>query len=269
MTAIPNDQTPDPAQPELVLSERLDGVLRLTLNHPEKRNTFSMEMLAALKERLAEAEQDKAVRALIIAANGPVFSSGHNIKEFVGAEEERAREIIDLSSELMLGLRRLPKPVIAQVAGLATAAGCQLVAICDLVVASREARFQTPGVMIGLFCSTPMVPLSRAIPSKKTMEMLLTGEPISAEEAERLGLVNRVVSPEKLEEETLALARKIISFSGFTIGLGKKAFYEQLPLDLPAAFKIGKAAMVRNVVAQDGQEGMSAFLEKRPPEWSD
>ncbi len=252
-----------------VLTRREEGIGIITLNRPEKRNNLSSETLAALREALDGFAADTAVRAIIIQAEGPVFSSGHNMKEFVGADEASARAVFDVSSKLMADLQRLPKPVIAQVAGLASAAGCQLVASCDLVVAATTARFQTPGVMIGLFCSTPMIPLSRAVPPKIAMEMLLTGEPISAEEAERHGLVNRVVPPEKLEAETLALARQIIQYSGSTIGLGKKAFYEQLPLDLDAAYEVGKEAITRNAMNPAGQEGMRAFLDKRPPKWRD
>lgn len=252
--------------PPLLLRKE-EGIGFITLSRPEKRNNFSRETLAALREAVDDMAGDDEVRAIIIDAQGPVFSSGHNMKEFVGCDEASAREIFDFSSKLMADLQRLPKPVIAQVAGLASAAGCQLVASCDLVVAASTARFQTPGVMIGLFCSTPMVPLSRAVPPKKAMEMLLTGEPISAEEAERHGLVNRVVPPERLEAETLALARQIIQYSGSTIALGKEAFYKQLPLTLDAAYEVGKEAITRNAMTEDGQEGMRAFLEKRPPKW--
>lgn len=259
-TAHENDQP-------LVLERREDGIGILTLNRPQKRNIFSSEMLHAMREVLERFAADAAVRAIVIAANGAVFSAGHNMREFVDADPASAKQVFDLSSELMLMLQELPKPVIAQVEGLASAAGCQLVASCDLVVAATTARFQTPGVMIGLFCSTPMIPLSRAIPPKKAMEMLLTGEPIGAEEALQAGLVNRVVSPENLEAETLALARKIIQYSSATIALGKQAFYKQLPLDMAAAYEVGKEAITRNAMDPDGQEGMRAFLEKRPPKW--
>ncbi len=252
-----------------LLHHQIDGIAILILNNPKRRNALSSPLLAALRESLDRIREDSAVRVVVLRSTGPVFSSGHDMRELVGRDAESYAAVFAASTGVMEAIRLLPQPVIAQVHGLATAAGCQLVATCDLAIAADTASFATPGVQIGLFCTTPGVAVSRAVRSKKAMEMLLTGEPISAEEAERLGLVNRVVPPEKLEEETLALARKIISYSGFTIGLGKKAFYEQLPLDLPAAFKIGKAAMVRNAVAQDGQEGMSAFLEKRPPKWSD
>ena len=172
------------------------------------------------------------MRAVVIAHSGPVFSAGNNIRELVGADQEAAAALFRLSSAMMGQIRNLPKPVIAQVEGLASAAGCQLAATCDLIVAAETAAFQTPGVMIGLFCSTPMVPLSRAIPTKKAMEMLLTGRPIDAHEAERLGLVNRVVPAERLADETLALAAEIIAYGAETIAMGKQAFYRQLPLPI-------------------------------------
>lgn len=251
----------------MVLLHREEGVGVMTLNRPGKRNIFSTEMLAAMRAAFEELARDKAVRAIVIAAKGPVYSAGHNMKEFVGADYDSARAVFDYSSDFMLSLQRTPKPVIAQVEGLASAAGCQLAASCDLVVAATSASFQTPGVKIGLFCSTPMIPLSRAVPPKVAMEMLLTGEPIGAEEALRAGLVNRVVPPEDLEAETMALARQIIQYSGATIALGKQAFYEQLPLEPEEAYAVGKEAITRNAMDPDGQEGMSAFLEKRPPKW--
>ena len=210
---------------------------------------------------------DDEVRAVILAAKGPVYSSGHDMREVIGVEADRAAELFTRSTKMMESIREMPKPVIAQVQALASAAGCQLVASCDLAVAASGAGFQTPGVQIGLFCSTPMVPLSRAIPPKKAMEMLLTGEAISADDALAAGLVNRVVPPERLEEETMALARRIAAFSSYTVGLGKEAFYKQLPLSFQDAYEVGIEAMVRNVVADDAQEGMTAFLEKRQPRW--
>ena len=249
----------------LVLSEIRERVAILTLNDPKKRNPLSKAMLEELSGRLREAETDPAVRAVILAHAGPVFSAGHNIRELVGAKREEAEALFRLSSGLMEQIHALPKPVIAQVEGLASAAGCQLAATCDLIVAAETAAFQTPGVMIGLFCSTPMVPLSRAIPAKKAMEMLLTGSTIDAHEAERLGLVNRVVPAERLAEETLALAVGIIAYSGETIAMGKEAFYRQLPLPLDAAYQLARETMTRNAMTEDAQEGMLAFLEKRPP----
>lgn len=255
------ESNPEP----LILVEHREGVAVFTLNDPDKRNTLSTAMLEELSARLREAGEDPAVRAVIIAHRGPAFSAGHNIRELVGAERETAEALFRLSSEMMQQIRNLPKPVIAQIEGLASAAGCQLAASCDLVLAAETASFQTPGVMIGLFCSTPMVPLSRAIPAKKAMEMLLTGRPIDACEAERLGLVNRVIPAERLADETLDLAAEIITFSGETIGMGKLAFYRQLPLPLEEAYEIARETMTRNAMTEDAQEGMSAFLEKRPP----
>jgi enoyl-CoA hydratase/carnithine racemase len=255
------------AQP-LVLTTVRAGVATLTLNNPSKRNALSTQMILALQAELQRAAEDKAIKAVILAANGPVFSSGHDLKEFVGADPSSSAKLLKLCTTVMEQVRLHPKPVIAQVHALASAAGCQLVASCDLVVASTEAQFQTPGVKIGLFCSTPMIPLSRAIAPKKAMEMLLTGTPISAEAAERAGLVNRVVAPAALADETFALAAHIVTYSGGTLALGKQAFYRQLPLDMARAYEVGQEAMLRNNEMADAQEGMSAFLQKRPPRWT-
>lgn len=251
----------------LILYDFRDGVAILTLNNPAKRNSLSREMLELLNEQLIATEQDDAVRAIIIAHQGPVFSSGHNIRELVGVRERKAGELYELSAGIMDHIRQMSKPVIAQVEGLAAAAGCQLAASCDLIVAAESASFQTPGVMIGLFCSTPMVPLSRAVSPKKAMEMLLTGRPIGAAEAERAGLVNRVVPAETLAAETLALARDIIQYSAHTLALGKAAFYRQLPLPIPEAYELARDTMTCNTMTEDAQEGMTAFLEKRPPKF--
>ena len=271
MTAMPSAppataaSTPD--QP-LVLSDLRDGVATLTLNHPSKRNALSTQMLQALQAELKRCAEDKNVKAVILAANGPVFSSGHDLKEFVSADPSSATKLLKLCTNVMEQVRLHPKPVIAQVHALASAAGCQLVASCDLVMASTEAQFQTPGVKIGLFCSTPMIPLSRAVAPKKAMEMLLTGLPISAEAAERAGLVNRVVPAAALAEETFALAKHIISYSGGVLALGKQAFYRQLPMDMTHAYEVGQDAMLRNNQMPDAKEGMTAFLQKRTPHWT-
>jgi enoyl-CoA hydratase/carnithine racemase len=253
---------------ELVHNEVAGQVAHLTLNHPEKRNALSKAMLQELRERLAEAGRDPGVRVVILHANGPVFSAGHDLRELVGAGRDTCTELFHLCTEVMEAIRLFPRPVIAAVHGLATAAGCQLVASCDLVVAAEEAKFATPGVKIGLFCSTPAVALCRAIPTKKAMEMLLTGEPIDAREAERLGLVNRVVPAARLKEAVLELARKIISASGYTVGIGKKTFYAQLPLEVPEAYVVAQGAMVDNALAPDAEEGIRAFLEKRSAKWT-
>jgi enoyl-CoA hydratase/carnithine racemase len=252
----------------LVLSQIEGGVAVLTLNHPEKRNALSRAMLTSLRERLGEIAAEPKARVVILAAAGPVFSAGHDLREMVVANESECASLFALCSEVMESLRKLPQPVIAQVHGLATAAGCQLVASCDLAVASEDATFATPGVKIGLFCTTPAVALVRAVPTKKALEMLFTGNPISAAEAERNGLVNRVVPASRLAEETMKLARHIAGFSSCTLALGKRAFYEQLPLDRPAAYERAQQVMCENAEMHDAQEGMRAFLEKRRPRWS-
>ncbi|HZT83126.1 MAG TPA: enoyl-CoA hydratase [Gemmataceae bacterium] len=251
----------------LVLYEVVDAVAVLTLNHPEKRNALSRALLTQLKQQLDRAAADAAAKAVVLRAAGPVFSSGHDLRELSGGGEEDSESLFALCTEVMETIRKLPKPVIAQVQGLATAAGCQLAATCDLVVAAEGASFATPGVKIGLFCSTPAVALSRAVGPKKAMEMLLTGTPIPAAEAERAGLVNRVVPADRLEEEAMALARQVVAASGYVLAVGKRAFYEQLPLDRPAAYAVAQRAMVENARAPDAQEGIRAFLEKRPPRW--
>ncbi len=252
---------------QLVLLDVQEGVAFLTLNHPEKRNALSAAMLAALRERLATCAEDGLLRVVILRANGPAFSAGHDLREMVDASEADHARLFALCTDVMEAIRKLPKPVIAQVQGVATAAGCQLAATCDLVVAAEGATFATPGVKIGLFCSTPAVALSRAVLPKHAMEMLLTGVPISAEEARRIGLVNRVVPAERLAEETLSLARQVIAASGRTLAIGKEAFYAQLPLDHAGAYEVAQRAMVANAQTADAKEGMRAFLEKRPPRW--
>jgi enoyl-CoA hydratase/carnithine racemase len=256
-------------QTSLVLYEVVEQVARLTLNHPEKRNALSRAMLQALRDRLAEAGRDPAVHAVILRGNGPVFSAGHDLRELVAASRTAATELFALCTEVMEAIRLLPRPVIAAVQGLATAAGCQLVATCDLVVATDTARFATPGVKIGLFCSTPGVALCRAVPTKKAMEMLLTGEAIDAREAERWGLVNQVVPPDQLDAAAHQLARRVIAASRTTLAVGKAAFYAQQALDVPAAYAVAQETMVENSQAVDAQEGMRAFLEKRPPRWQE
>jgi enoyl-CoA hydratase/carnithine racemase len=251
----------------LLLSEVNDRVALLTLNHPEKRNALSRALLTALRGQFAQLATQPDVAVVILRAAGPVFSAGHDLRELVGGREEEHASLFALCSEVMEAVRTLPQPVIAQVQGIATAAGCQLVASCDLVVAAEEATFATPGVKIGLFCTTPAVALVRAIAPKKAMEMLLTGAPISAHEAERIGLVNRVVPAERLAAETWALARQICTTSAAVVALGKRAFYQQLPLDYPDAYRVAGEVMTANAGMADAQEGMRAFLEKRPPRW--
>ncbi len=252
----------------LVLCDVVDRVAVLTLNQPDKRNPLSRAMLASLKDQLARIATDSTIRAVVIRAAGTAFSAGHDLRELAGATDEEHRALFALCTEVMEAIRKLPQPVIAEVQGMATAAGCQLVATCDLVVASENAAFATPGVKIGLFCSTPAVAVSRAVPPKKAMEMLLTGEPISARQADEIGLVNRVVPAERLQDETMKLARQIIAASADTLGIGKRTFYEQLPLDRPAAYELTQRVMVQNAQTADAQEGIAAFLEKRPPQWN-
>ena len=253
---------------ELVLYELIDGIAVLTLNNPRKRNALSSALLVALKSHLERIKDDPAVRVVVLRSEGPVFSSGHDLDEMVGGDQETYTGIFADCTEVMESIRLLPKPVIAQVQGLATAAGCQLVATCDLAVASETASFATPGVQIGLFCTTPGVAVSRAVMPKKAMEMLLTGTPIPAQEALEFGLVNRVVPQEELEKSVMDLARRISSASSQTLAIGKPAFYQQLDMDRPAAYDFAQRVMVENLMAEDAREGITAFLEKREPKWA-
>jgi enoyl-CoA hydratase/carnithine racemase len=251
----------------MLRSERDGAIAILTLAHPQRRNALSREMLSLLRAELAAVASDASVRAVILRADGPVFSSGHDLREVAANSEAQNQELFALCTEVMEAIRLLPQPVIAEVHALATAAGCQLVASCDLVVASEDASFATPGVKIGLFCTTPGVAVARAVSTKKAMEMLLTGEPLTARQAEAVGLVNRVTPTQQLHEEAMALAQKIITASADTLARGKRAFYAQLPLDRPAAYELAQQEMVENAKTADAQEGMNAFLEKRPPKW--
>lgn len=252
----------------LVLYELVDHVASLTLNNPDRRHALSSDVLAALKERFALIEQDPEVKVVVLKSDGPVFSSGHDLTEMVGSDEESYTCIFAECTEVMEAIRLLPQPVIAQVQGLATAAGCQLAATCDLAVASEDAGFCTPGVQIGLFCSTPAVALSRAVSQKRAMEMLLTGIPISARTAQEWGLVNQVVPADLLEDTVTQLARHIARASSYTLAIGKQAFYRQLQVERPAAYEMAQRTMVQNLLAHDAQEGITAFLEKREPQWT-
>jgi enoyl-CoA hydratase/carnithine racemase len=251
-----------------LLIESDGGIVRLTLNRPGRRNALSFELLRSLEDGIESIAADASARVVILGSRGPAFCSGHDLAEIVGRNESEYRELFALCSRMMLGLRRMPQPVIARVQGVATAAGCQLVAACDLAVAAEEATFATPGVKIGLFCTTPMVPLVRAIPAKAAMEMLLTGAPISARRALELGLVNRVVPADQLDSAVLDLAESIMGMSPSVIRTGKRAFYEIEGLDEPAAYARALPIMTENALHQDAQEGISAFLQKRPPRWS-
>jgi enoyl-CoA hydratase/carnithine racemase len=263
------------AAASLLLREDAEGVAILTLNRPQARNSLSEGLIAALTDTLAAIAADKSVRVVVIAANGSAFSAGHDMKEMTArrsdADRGRAyfKQLMDACATMMQAVVRLPKPVIACVQGPASAAGCQLVASCDLAVASSAAKFATPGVNIGLFCSTPMVALSRNVPRKHAMEMLLTGDLISAEEAQRIGLVNRVVAPGTEREAAIALARQIASKSALTVKIGKEAFYRQLEMSLADAYRYAADVMVENMLARDAEEGIGAFIEKRTPSWED
>lgn len=262
-----------PITEPLVLAKKDRALLRLTLNRAAARNALSEGLIAALQAALDDAADDKSVRVIILGANGTAFSSGHDLKEMTArrADGDKGRAAFSAlfaqCSKLMQTVVRHPKPVIARVQGIATAAGCQLVASCDLAVAASTARFATPGVNIGLFCSTPMVALSRNVSRKHAMEMLLTGEMISAEEARRIGLVNRVAAPELLEAETTKLAELIASKPRATVKIGKEAFYRQLELGLSDAYDYASHVMTENMLASEAEEGIGAFVEKRDPKW--
>ena len=250
-----------------VIVEFQNGVSRLTLNRPERRNALSESMLTEIGQALDQIADDPQTRVVVLAAAGSVFCSGHDLGEMVGRSEAEYQALFARCSRVMQQLRRLPQPVIARVQGTATAAGCQLVAACDMAVATNEARFATPGVKIGLFCSTPMVPLVRAVPAKVAMEMLLTGAPISAARAVTAGLINRAVPADELDAAVLELTDAIVASSPLTIRLGKRAFYDQLNLEEPAAYDRATQVMTDNAVKHDAQEGIAAFLQKRPAVW--
>ena len=251
------------------------GIAILTLNRPEARNCLSEAMLEALSDALTAIAHDGTVRVVILTANGPAFSAGHDLKELNAhrKDEDRGRSyfkhIMGLCSSMMQQIVNLPQPVIAAVQATATAAGCQLVASCDLAIASRAAKFATPGVNIGLFCSTPMVALSRNVSRKAAMEMLLTGEMISAEDAARIGLDNHVVAPSHERAEAIKLAEKITAKSAVTVKIGKEGFYRQLEMPLAEAYKYTSEVMVENMLARDAEEGIGAFIDKRQPKWED
>lgn len=247
--------------------DRDGGIAVLTMNRAEKRNALSLAMMRELDAAFEELGAQRDVRAVILRGEGPAFCAGHDLRELVGRDADAYRTIFDACVNLMARIAAIPQPVIAEVARVATAAGCQLVAACDLAVASTEATFATPGVRIGLFCSTPMVALSRAIGRKRSLEMLLTGAPIDAATALAWGLVNRVVAPEELHAQTLALARDIAAASRGIVGLGKAAFYRQIDLDTAAAYDYAKGVMTKNAQEDDAREGIAAFLERRPPKW--
>jgi enoyl-CoA hydratase/carnithine racemase len=248
--------------------EREGNLGVITLNRPERRNALSLELMQELIRTLDEIGGNREVRAVILAAAGKVFCSGHDLSEMTGRNINEYRNIFDVCTQLMEKVQAIPQPVIAEVQGIATAAGCQLVATCDLVVASDQAAFATPGVKIGLFCTTPMVPLTRAIGRKRAFEMLVTGEMVDAKTAAGWGLVNRVVPAAELRAETRKLAGRVAEASSLVMAIGKQAFYTQVDLDQPKAYAYAKEVMSMNALAADAQEGVTAFLEKRSPCWT-
>ncbi|SFI40946.1 enoyl-CoA hydratase [Bradyrhizobium sp. Gha] len=267
-------RAPSPHQP-ILLREMVGSIAVLTLNRPAARNSLSTAMIASLHAELDAIRDDKAVRGVVLAANGPAFSAGHDIKELTArrTDPDRGRaffaETMNACSAMMQAIVHLPKPVVASVQGIATAAGCQLVASCDLAIASEIASFATPGVDIGLFCSTPMVALSRNVPRKQAMEMLLTGEPVPAARAREIGLVNRVVAAGTERDAAMALAQQVALKSAYTIKLGKEAFYRQAEMSLADAYRYAAEVMTENMMARDAEEGIGAFIEKRAPTWRD
>jgi enoyl-CoA hydratase/carnithine racemase len=259
--------TAAPVSTSWVLCDVADRIATVTLNRPEKRNALSLALMRELIATLKALGARRDVAVVILTGNGPAFSAGHDLSEMTGRSVTDYQEIFDVCCELMATVQGIPQPVIAMIRGIATAAGCQLAATCDLVIAEQGARFGTPGVKIGLFCSTPMVALSRAIGQKRAMQMLLTGTLIDAPTAAEWGLVNEVVTPDQLEARTHELATQIASASSMVIGIGKEAFYAQIDRDQRSAYDYAKMVMTTNAMAADAQEGMCAFLEKRPPTW--
>jgi enoyl-CoA hydratase/carnithine racemase len=263
------------ARPSILLRETVGSIGVLTLNRPAGRNSLSEGLIGELHAALDDMAGDKTVRAVVIAASGSVFSAGHDLKELTArrTDADRGRayfaHMMTICSAMMQAIVRLPKPVIAAVQGVATAAGCQLVASCDLAIASDQAKFATPGVDIGLFCSTPMVALSRNVPRKQAMEMLLTGEPISADRAREIGLVNRVVPAGTERDAAIALAEQVAHKSAHTVKIGKEAFYRQAEMTLADAYRFAAEVMTENMMARDAEEGIGAFIAKREPKWED
>ncbi len=261
---------------KILLKDKIDnGILRLTLNNPKNQNTLSELMIDLLKKAFSDAATDQSIKVIILAANGPIFCAGHDLKEITEARKSQDsgtdyfKQLFDSCSELMQMIVSNPKPVIAEVDGIATAAGCQLVASCDLAIATNDSKFATPGVNIGLFCSTPMVALSRNVAKKHAMEMLLTGDMIDSKNAKAIGLINNHVSKDLLMEKTLSIANKIANKSAMTVKMGKQAFYIQSELELSEAYKYTSKIMVENMLKEDAKEGIDAFINKRNPQWTD
>jgi len=269
MKPIGDHQMPGPADPILLRSDA-EGIATLTLNRPAQRNGLSMDLMGEMITSLAAIDADPTVRVVVIAGAGPAFCAGHDLKEMRSLNHDDAIDaVFSRCSAMMEAITQLRQPVIARVHSIATAAGCQLVATCDLAIAADDAKFATPGVNIGLFCSTPMVALTRNVAPKHAMEMLLTGEAVDAATAARFGLINRAVPAADLDAEVLKLARQIASKSAYTLALGKKTYYEQVTLTLGDAYDVASAAMTRNMLAEDAIEGIAAFIEKRQPIWRD
>ncbi len=255
---------------EALVKIELGSIARITMNNPARRNALSMEMMRELIAVFEFVSADPQTRVVVLAAEGPAFSAGHDLKQMTECTDPAFYdELFGACTELMTLIHHTPQPVIAEVRGVATAAGCQLVATCDLAIAAKDASFATPGVNIGLFCSTPMVPLTRSIGRKNAMEMLLTGEMISASVAAKWGLINRAVPADQLGDEVNELAQRVASASSMTLGIGKRAFYDQIDLDEPRAYEVTRTVMAFNALTYDAQEGMGAFVEKRTPVWQD
>ncbi|XP_063782936.1 enoyl-CoA hydratase domain-containing protein 3, mitochondrial [Pseudophryne corroboree] len=255
--------------PALTVSVQEGGIRKVTLNNPQQRNALSLAMLQSLQKDILYEVHDVNLRVIVIAAEGPVFSSGHNLKEFTAAHGKAYHaDVFNACVKLMKTIQTIPVPVIAQVNGLATAAGCQLVASCDIAVASDKSKFATPGVNVGLFCSTPAVALGRAVPRKVALEMLFTGEPISAQDALLHGLLSKVVPEDSLENETMKIAHKICQASRPVVALGKATFYKQMSQSLDEAYNLASQVMLKNLMLKDGQEGIEAFTQKKKPVWT-
>jgi len=260
----------------ILLQKAFDnGILRLTLDDAKRRNALSDEMMETLSQALDKAAADKTIRVVVLAANGPAFCAGHDLKQIKAGRQADDKglayftNVFENCASLMKKIVQHPKPIIAEVTGIATAAGCQLVASCDLAIAAKSSRFATPGVHIGLFCSTPMVALSRNVSNKQAMEMLMVGDMVSAKKAVKIGLINEAVKDKKLTETTMAFASKIASKSTMTLAIGKQAFYEQREMPLAEAYQYASDVMVQNILKQDAIEGIDAFVEKRKPQWTD
>ena len=263
-----NSSASEVTQTDVLLQNVQDGIATLTLNRPQQYNALSGELLTALQSALDAIADDESIRVVIIAANGKAFCAGHDLKEMRSSDDRAFHQaLFDQCGRLMMSIHQLPQPVIAQVNGIATAAGCQLVANCDLAVAADEARFAVSGINVGLFCSTPAVPLSRNLSRKKAMQLLLTGDFVDAHEADQLGLINEVVAGSELESATIALAEKIAAKSALSIKIGKDMFYKQLPMDLADAYAYASERMACNMDSHDAREGIDAFIEKRPPNY--